>query len=254
MFRVVSLAILVSVLSFPATLPAQTKQTQKRNAMVVDRWIDSLEKADRMLEQGKWKKAKWTANRLLSEMCDRIQSGSGTENLLASAVFIRAVAEAGLGDERSAHWDFLAAQTLDAQFSKMRFERYGPSASVLESWRVSSEENPWGKDEIPDADSALSDRIQPPKKIHSPKPKYPFGKQFGCIEGPIQVQVVIDEQGFPTWPKLLTTQDPILGFAAIDALREWRFQPAQLDGKPVKVFYNLTANFQNAVCRPTELL
>lgn len=31
---------------------------------------------------------------------------------------------------------------------------------------------------------------------------------------------------------------------AIDALREWTFEPATLDGKPVAVFYNLTFNFR----------
>lgn len=32
--------------------------------------------------------------------------------------------------------------------------------------------------------------------------------------------------------------------AALDAVAKWRFKPATLQGKPVKVYYTLTVNFQ----------
>ena len=32
--------------------------------------------------------------------------------------------------------------------------------------------------------------------------------------------------------------------AAVDAVRTWRFKPATLHGRPVKVYFNLTVNFQ----------
>lgn len=253
MSRLILLAVLLSTLTTPPILNAQTKQHEKRSEMLVDSWQHRLAEADQMLEQGRWKKAKRTANRVLDEMCDRIQSGSGIDHLLASAVVIRAVAEAGLGDQESAHWDYMAAQTLEAEYSRMSFEKYGPSASSFEDWRVGSEENPWGKDEIPNV-SRLSGEIQPPERVHSPAPKYPFGKRFGCIEGPIQIQAVINEQGYLTWPKLLTTQDPVLGFAAIEALRDWRFKPAHVDGKPVRVFFKVVINFSLQSCEPGSLL
>ena len=31
--------------------------------------------------------------------------------------------------------------------------------------------------------------------------------------------------------------------AALDAVEKWKFKPATLEGKPVKVFYTLTVNF-----------
>lgn len=30
---------------------------------------------------------------------------------------------------------------------------------------------------------------------------------------------------------------------ALEAVREWKFEPATLDGEPVAVYYNLTINF-----------
>jgi outer membrane biosynthesis protein TonB len=32
--------------------------------------------------------------------------------------------------------------------------------------------------------------------------------------------------------------------SALDAVCDWRFKPATLDGRPVKVYYTLTVNFE----------
>ena len=32
-------------------------------------------------------------------------------------------------------------------------------------------------------------------------------------------------------------------YEALEALRQWRFAPAKLEGKPVKVYYVITINF-----------
>jgi outer membrane biosynthesis protein TonB len=35
-----------------------------------------------------------------------------------------------------------------------------------------------------------------------------------------------------------------LGYTALEALRQWRFEPATLDGAPIPVIFNVTINFQ----------
>lgn len=35
-----------------------------------------------------------------------------------------------------------------------------------------------------------------------------------------------------------------LAEAAVDAVQQWKYQPATLNGKPVAVYFNLTVNFQ----------
>jgi outer membrane biosynthesis protein TonB len=32
-------------------------------------------------------------------------------------------------------------------------------------------------------------------------------------------------------------------YEALEALRQWRFEPAKMEGKPVKVYYVVTINF-----------
>jgi protein TonB len=42
----------------------------------------------------------------------------------------------------------------------------------------------------------------------------------------------------------LDAGDPVtFAASALDAVCDWRFQPATLDGKPVKVYYTLTVTF-----------
>ncbi|MGH7337233.1 MAG: energy transducer TonB, partial [Myxococcota bacterium] len=37
-------------------------------------------------------------------------------------------------------------------------------------------------------------------------------------------------------------------YASFEAMRTWRFEPAKLKGKPVKVYYSLTVNFKAPRC------
>ena len=70
------------------------------------------------------------------------------------------------------------------------------------------------------------------------------------ISGPVVVSAIIDSRGMPSRPQILTAVDPMLGYAAAAALREWRFEPARLDGEPVAVEYRLTVNYRIAGRRP----
>ena len=75
-------------------------------------------------------------------------------------------------------------------------------------------------------------------------PKYPFGKRDARVQGVSIIQIVVDKEGVPWNPKLLKSISPLMGFAAMDAIKHWRFKPALLDGEPVNVFYNLTVTFR----------
>ena len=39
-----------------------------------------------------------------------------------------------------------------------------------------------------------------------------------------------------------------MGFAVMETLRGWRFEPARLDGEPVAAIYNLTTTFALTSC------
>jgi protein TonB len=64
------------------------------------------------------------------------------------------------------------------------------------------------------------------------------------VQGVVVVQATIDERGNVTDIKVLRGLPMGLEQAAIEAVRTWRYKPATLHGKPVKVYFNLTVNFQ----------
>jgi len=251
--------LVATALALLLVSPQLAAQTPRRAGVerpkVVAEWMEKLEKSEEALLAGEWKKARKIIDRVLKEMCDRIERGDGTARLLASASFLRALSEAGLGNKQAANWDFHMAQSLMPNFSKVNLAPFGDAGKVLEPWRVSPPDA-----EKDQADEPLKvieekvpgevpkDEISPPKKKRAPRPKYPFAKRQACIDGPVALQFIIDKQGMPLNPAFLTSQDPLLGFAAMDGARGWRFEPARLGDKPITVFYNLTVTFGLSRC------
>jgi protein TonB len=58
------------------------------------------------------------------------------------------------------------------------------------------------------------------------------------------VEAIIDKNGNVTNVRVLKPLPMGLDQAAVDAVENWKFKPATLNGKPVDVFYNLTVNFR----------
>jgi TonB family protein len=75
-------------------------------------------------------------------------------------------------------------------------------------------------------------------------PRMPQEATAAGIQGVVIVEVVVDESGAVTEPRILRSI-PLLDEAALSAVREWRFEPTIVDGRPVPVRMTLTVNFTN---------
>jgi protein TonB len=82
-----------------------------------------------------------------------------------------------------------------------------------------------------------------PVRIHDPRPLYTEVARKARIQGVVILQAVIDREGNVTEVTVLKPLPFGLSEAAVDAVRQWRFKPATLNGRPVTVYYNLTVNF-----------
>jgi TonB family protein len=80
-----------------------------------------------------------------------------------------------------------------------------------------------------------------PEVIYQVKSRY--GERLR-LEGTAVVEAVIDKQGRVTNVRVL--RRPPLGsdWAVVKAIEQWRFKPATLANKPVKVYYTMTVNFR----------
>jgi TonB family protein len=55
--------------------------------------------------------------------------------------------------------------------------------------------------------------------------------------------MIIDEDGCVREAKVLQSTQKKLGAAALEAVRQWVYQPIKVDGKPVRVLNFVTFNF-----------
>ncbi len=86
-------------------------------------------------------------------------------------------------------------------------------------------------------------RVKPPRKLFAPPPEYPVLARQARIEGTVVIDSVIDVNGNVVEAKVVSGH-PLLMQAALDALRQWKFEPTYLDEQPVPVRLLVTFEFQ----------
>jgi len=88
----------------------------------------------------------------------------------------------------------------------------------------------------------LHSGIQAPRRIGFVAPAYPALARSARVEGVVIVEATIGVDGTVSAAHVLRSI-PLLDAAALDAVRQWRFAPALLNGVPVPVIMTVTVNF-----------
>ena len=86
--------------------------------------------------------------------------------------------------------------------------------------------------------------IQHPRKIDAVPPKYSEEGRKEKIQGIVILLATINEAGIVEDVEVVKGLPHGLTEQAIEALKQWTFEPATLEGEPVAVFYNLTFKFR----------
>lgn len=94
--------------------------------------------------------------------------------------------------------------------------------------------------------------IEPPKEAYTLVPAYPDELREQGIQGQVGLQVTIDEKGMVVEVKVAKSLHPYLDFAAVQAVRQWKYEPATQDGKPIPVTVKVTMNFNPDTYRRFE--
>jgi TonB family protein len=74
----------------------------------------------------------------------------------------------------------------------------------------------------------------PPKRIHYVEPQYPDIAREAGVAGVVLVEIGVKEDGHPHVVLVIEAQ-PLLDKAALDAVRQWRYEPTVVDGRPRRV-------------------
>jgi len=84
---------------------------------------------------------------------------------------------------------------------------------------------------------------KPPKLLKEVEPVYPEAAIKSGIEGVVILGAKTDKDGNVVDAKILRSV-PALDQAAIAAVRQWKYEPMIINGKPTPVVFTVTVSFQ----------
>jgi protein TonB len=96
----------------------------------------------------------------------------------------------------------------------------------------------------PTAPPPVGGEVTPVQLVKSVPPVYPQLAKTQRIAGNVQIDALIDASGNVTDVKVLSGPG-VLHRAALEAVKQWKYKPAMLDGEPTSVHITITVQFRN---------
>jgi len=97
--------------------------------------------------------------------------------------------------------------------------------------------------ELPAMSLRTSEGVTGGALTHRVSPTYPSQARLQRVEGPVMLDAEVGADGNVHEIKVLSG-NPILAIAAKQAVQQWRYQPFQLNGKPVPIHTRVTIQFK----------
>jgi periplasmic protein TonB len=85
--------------------------------------------------------------------------------------------------------------------------------------------------------------ISAPQAVSTPDPEYTEEARNAKTQGMCVLRLIVDDQGHPRDIRVVRGLGFGLDARAIDAVKQWRFQPAMKDGRPVSVQISVEVGF-----------
>ena len=92
------------------------------------------------------------------------------------------------------------------------------------------------------APTRVGGRVKAPRPIFQPAPEYPPLARQARIQGQVEIDAILDEQGNVIEMKVVSGP-PLLYQAAQEALRKWKYEPTYLNDQPIAVQMIVTITF-----------
>jgi len=86
--------------------------------------------------------------------------------------------------------------------------------------------------------------ISAPRPVTTPNPEYTEQARLAKTQGTCILWLIVDDQGQPRDIRVVRGLGFGLDTKAIEAVRQWRFQPAMKDGRPVNVQISVEVGFR----------
>jgi protein TonB len=127
-------------------------------------------------------------------------------------------------------------------------QRAGESSGTLTASAVTPASNPSAEAPASHATSAVSSfpvggDVRPPRLLKSYAPIYPSLARTQRVSGDVKVDALIDATGQVEAVKVLTGP-LLLQRAAVEAVKQWKYTPGVLDGKPTAMHITVVLQFR----------
>ena len=96
----------------------------------------------------------------------------------------------------------------------------------------------------PAAPIPIGGDVKPAKLLKSVQPVYPQMARTQHVSGNVQIDALIDADGNVSAMKVLSGP-ALLREAALQSLKQWKYQPAELDGKPTSMHLTVVLQFRS---------
>jgi TonB family protein len=90
----------------------------------------------------------------------------------------------------------------------------------------------------------MGEVLTPPRRVSGDVARYPDEARRLQMEGSVLVDVVVEPNGSVGAVRVLESAGSILDHAVSEAVRTWRFEPARVEGQPVRVRWQFRQTFR----------
>ena len=128
----------------------------------------------------------------------------------------------------------MAQRLLHVRVMRTAADRFAPPPDLDEGWRdlISSAPPPPPKAAV--TRTRVGGAVQAAKLVNRVQPVYPPLARQTRISGTVKLHAIIGKDGSVQQLQVVSGH-PLLVQSALDAVRQWRYQPTLLNGEPVEV-------------------
>ncbi len=206
-------------------------------------WEGRIRTLESRLDSHQWKEAVDQSVKVRAKLLKKFRDPGVTPTLIAKTLVVQAIAEANLGRDDDALWHWHAAQNYLAGLPAMDLSAYGRAAQILAGRAL---------DDVPATrPAAAADPQRRRRRDHGVEirrpvpPEYPKSLAKSGVEGAVVVKIIVGTGGRAHQPVVLDAGlVPAMAFPALEALKDWLFSPAERDGQPVAVYFELKIRYR----------
>lgn len=203
---------------------------------IVAKWQSKMQETSAQLKAHQYDPALRNARTLIDEMVERLGPGNPSTEMFGTVLTYRALAHAGLGETEDALWYWQTVLGLYPKFAESDLSLYGAAGEFLKAHIELPPLSPT---------NAVGEPV-PPKVRKQVKPRYPHGARYFGVSGKLTLEVVITTKGRVARPRIVSPLPaPTLSYVALEAVKQWRFEPGRYGRTPVDVLFQLTVNYKD---------